>query len=82
MNCNWMNDRHLVSGCRRPRLVGRSLVAVLVSASMAVAALGCGPPRYRYHFSTKGGAERFPIVSQPPPPQADAGTDGPTSVAR
>jgi hypothetical protein len=60
--------------------VGRQLVraaaAGWVSVGILVSATGCGPPKYRYHFSTKGGADRFPIASEATPAQADGGVDG------
>ena len=66
------------------RSVGRlaviSVIAASVSVGILVSATGCGPPKYRYHFSTKGGAERFPIPIGATQTQADGGVEDRSSV--
>lgn len=64
----------------------RAVLALALALAGMVA--GCGTPKYRYHFSTKGGAERFPRdiaaasprdagtadLSAPEPPASPGGT--------
>jgi hypothetical protein len=60
-------------GERRTMTRLRKVATLVVAISFGVLAAACGPPRYRYHFATKGGAERFPLDLASPPSAPDAG---------
>jgi hypothetical protein len=63
----------------------RRSAALVVALVLGALGAGCGTPKYRYHFSTKGGAERFPRDRAPAPTPdagaADSSAGPPTSSA-